>query len=66
MGGLQPLENTAQYSWLIEICRTFFGFEEDRLHLNNWEALYDRSESIMASAQWSETVLDQSNVQAVF
>lgn len=66
VGGLQPLENTAQYSWLIEICRTFFGFEEDRLHLNNWEALYDRSESIMASAQWSETVLDQSNVQAVF
>ncbi|MCC9641581.1 glucuronate isomerase [Rhodopirellula sp. JC740] len=66
VGGLQPLENTAQYSWLIEICRTFFGFEEDRLHLNNWEALYDRSEQIMASAQWSETVLDQSNVQAVF
>ncbi|MFG0266520.1 MAG: glucuronate isomerase [Rhodopirellula sp. JB055] len=66
VGGLQPLENTAQYSWLIEICRTFFGFEDDRLHLNNWEALYDRSESIMASAQWSETVLDQSNVQAVF
>ncbi|PHQ31880.1 glucuronate isomerase [Rhodopirellula bahusiensis] len=66
VGGLQALENTAQYSWLIEICRTFFGFEEDRLHLNNWEVLYDRSESIMASAQWSETVLDQSNVQAVF
>lgn len=66
VGGLQPLENTAQYSWLIEICRTFFGFKDDRLHLNNWEELYDRSESIMASAQWSETVLDQSNVQAVF
>ncbi|MEM6980996.1 MAG: glucuronate isomerase, partial [Planctomycetota bacterium] len=63
---LQPLENTAQYSWLISICQMFFGFEDDRLHLNNWEALYDRSEEIMSSAQWPQTVLDQSNVQAVF
>ncbi len=66
VGGLAPLENTVQYSWLIKICRTFFGFDEDRLHLNNWEALYDRSESIMSSAQWPDMVLDQSNVEAVF
>ncbi|WP_044303245.1 glucuronate isomerase [Rhodopirellula sallentina] len=66
VGGLGPLENTVQYSWLIKICRTFFGFNEDRLHLNNWEELYDRSESIMSSAQWPDMVLDQSNVEAVF
>ncbi|MFG0290647.1 MAG: glucuronate isomerase [Rhodopirellula sp. JB044] len=66
VGGLGPLENTVQYSWLIKICRTFFGFDEDRLHLNNWEELYDRSESIMSSAQWPDMVLDQSNVEAVF
>ena len=66
VGGLEPLENTVQYSWLISICRTFFGFSDDRLHLNNWEDLYERSESIMASAQWPDMVLDQSNVEAVF
>ncbi len=64
--GLSPLENTVQYSWLIDICRTFFGFDDDRLHLNNWEDLYDRSESIMSSAQWPDMVLDQSNIEAVF
>lgn len=63
---LQPLENTVQYSWLIELCRTFFGFDDDRLHANNWESLYDRSESIMSSAQWPDMVLDQSNIEAVF
>jgi len=64
--GLGPLENTAQYSWLIEICRTFFGFEGDRLRADNWESLYDHSESVMSSAQWAQTVLDRSNVAAVF
>ncbi|MEM9367970.1 MAG: glucuronate isomerase [Planctomycetota bacterium] len=63
---LGPIENTAQYSWLIDICRTFFGFDSDRLDESNWEDLYDRSESIMAAADWPQSVLDQSNVQAVF
>ncbi len=25
---LRTIENTAQYSWLLEMCREFFGFEE--------------------------------------
>lgn len=66
VGRLGPLENTIQYSWLIEICQMFFGFEDDRLHAGNWESLYDRSESIMAAAQWPDMVLDQSNIEAVF
>ncbi|TWT74773.1 glucuronate isomerase [Allorhodopirellula solitaria] len=66
VGRLSPLENTVQYSWLIEICQMFFGFEDDRLHAGNWERLYDHSESVMSSAQWPDMVLDQSNVEAVF
>ena len=66
VGRLSPLENTVQYSWLIEICKTFFGFDDDRLHARNWESLYDRSESMMSSAQWPDMVLDQSNIEAVF
>lgn len=63
---LGPIENTAQYSWLIEICRTFFGFEGDRLDSSNWETVYDAAESQMALAEWPQMVLDQSNVEAVF
>ncbi len=63
---LAPLENTAQYSWLIDICRTFFGFDGDRLTQDKWERLYESSERTMASAQWPQQVLDQSNVEAVF
>src|SRR2546421_5725458 len=28
---LEPLENTIQYGWLIEMCQQFFGFQDDRL-----------------------------------
>lgn len=66
VANLGPLENTAQYRWLVEICRMFFGFDGDRIDASNWEGLYDAAESQMASAEWPQMVLDQSNVEAVF
>lgn len=63
---LGPIENTSQYRWLVEICKKFFGFEADRIDTSNWESVYVAAERSMASAQWSQMVLDQSNVEAVF
>ena len=63
---LGPLDNTVQYRWLIEICRTFFGFDGERLDESNWEAVYDAAENQMRMAEWPQMVLDQSNVEAVF
>ncbi|GAA4449407.1 glucuronate isomerase [Novipirellula rosea] len=63
---LGPIENTSQYRWLVEICKKFFGFQADRIDTSNWESVYDTAERSMASAQWSQMVLDQSNVEAVF
>lgn len=63
---LDPLDNTAQYRWLVEICRRFFDFEGDRLDASNWETVYETAESKMGSAQWAHTVLEKSNVEAVF
>ena len=63
---LSPIENTAQYRWLIEICRKFFGFTGERLDASNWEEVYEASEAQMKIAEWPQMVLDQSNVEAVF
>ncbi len=63
---LSPIENTAQYSWLVEICRMFFGFDGERIDTSNWEEVYDAAERQMGSAEWPQMVLDQSNVEAVF
>src|SRR5437868_6939917 len=48
VANLAPLDNTIQYSWLIEMSQRFFGLQDDRLTVNNWEALYDRSAACMA------------------
>ena len=64
--GLPNIENTANYQWLINICKTFFDFQDDRITESNWESLYDAAEQKMSSAQWPQMVLDQSNVEAVF
>ena len=64
--GLRHLTNTAQHSWLIDICQRFFGFEEDVIDESNWEALYDSAESTMRLADWADVVLEKSNVEAVF
>ncbi len=66
VGNLSPIENTAQYRWLIEICRKFLGFEGERIDLSNWEDIYDSAERQMRLAEWPQMVLDQSNVEAVF
>jgi glucuronate isomerase len=64
--GLEPLENTIQYSWLIEMCQQFFGLADDRLTIANWEALYDSSLKRMQQPDWAKQVLAASKLEAVF
>lgn len=63
---LHDIENTVQYSWLIELCRVFFGFDGDTITAANWERLYDRALETMAQADWEEQVLARSGLDAVF
>ncbi|MEX0586659.1 MAG: glucuronate isomerase, partial [Pirellulales bacterium] len=64
--GLEPLSNTVQYSWLIEILRELFGFADDRLTEANWEAVYDRAAKAMSAPGWADEVLRRSRIEAVF
>jgi glucuronate isomerase len=64
--GLGPIENTIQYSWLIEMLREFFGFDDERLTPNNWESVYDRAAAKMQSAGWAGEVLRRSQLEVVF
>ncbi len=63
---LGPLENTIQYSWLIEMAREFFGFQDELVTLDNWERLYDAAATRMSQPDWAEQVLRQSKLEAVF
>ena len=66
IANLGAIENTIQYSWLMEMVREFFGFEQDRLSVDNWEELYDAAEHKMLQADWPEQVLRHSKLKAVF
>ena len=65
VANLGPIDNTVQYSWFIEMLRTFFGFEGDRITLDNWEPLYDAAAEKMDAADWAEEVLRVSKLEAV-
>lgn len=61
-----PLDNTIQYSWFIDLARELFGFTEERITPQNWEALYDRATDVMAQPDWADQVLKRSKLEAVF
>ena len=63
---LEPIQNTIQSSWFIEMVQTFFGFDGDAVTPDNWEPLFDRAESVMAADDWSEQVLRTSKLKGVF
>jgi glucuronate isomerase len=63
---LVHIENTAQYTWLLEICREFFGFQDDRITESNWESLYDAASQKMAQPDWEQHVLERSGLDQVY
>lgn len=63
---LADLDNTIQVSWLLEMCREFFGFEAERITPENWESLYDAAEQKMSQPDWEQQVLKQSGLEKIF
>src|SRR5262245_7548067 len=64
---IEPLRNTIQYSWLLELAREFFDFPAgEQLTTKNWEQLYDTATRRMAQPDWEQQVLDRTKLDAVF
>ncbi|HEX8201463.1 MAG TPA: glucuronate isomerase [Isosphaeraceae bacterium] len=63
---LDRLDNTVQYSWLIEIARTFFGSEHDRIGPATIDELYDRADHSDRGADWDRDVWAKTRLEAVF
>lgn len=63
---LPRIANTVQYSWLIEMCRTFFGFDGEDIDSGNWETVYDQAQAVLDQPDWEEQVLRSSNLEGVF
>jgi glucuronate isomerase len=59
-------DNTVQYSWFLEIARTFLGFQGSRLGPDDADPLFDAAERLMGQPDWEEQVLRRSNIEKVF
>src|SRR5947209_3140020 len=50
LGHLERIDNTVQYSWFLEIARSFLGFKGDRLTAAEADALWSAGEKQFAQA----------------
>lgn len=66
LGHIDRIDNTAQYSWFLEIAQHFLDFKKDRIGADDCDTLWDSAERIMNQPGWEEQVLRQSNVEKVF
>ena len=63
---LTALDNTIQVSWLLDMCREFFNFQDSQIATDNWESLYDTALQKMSDENWEQQVLQQSKLEKVF
>ncbi|HVJ66736.1 MAG TPA: glucuronate isomerase [Caulifigura sp.] len=63
---LGDLSNTIQVSWLMDIVREFFGFQDEAITTKNWEKLYDGALAKMQEKDWEQQVLKHSKLEGVF
>ncbi|WP_076351464.1 glucuronate isomerase [Paludisphaera borealis] len=63
---LSAVDNTVQYSWLVEIARTFHQFPHDRITPANVGGLFDKALHENDGPSWDLHVWKQSRLEAVF
>jgi glucuronate isomerase len=63
---LERIDNTVQYSWLVEIARAFHGFDHDRITPRNLVALYDRALHEQDGSEWDRHVWVATGLEGVF
>jgi glucuronate isomerase len=64
---IEPLRNTIQYSWFLELSQAFFDLPPgEPLTTANWEQLYDNAAKKMAQPDWEQQVLAKTKLDAVF
>src|SRR5207244_6115607 len=62
---LPIFDNTAQYTWFLEIARTFLGFKGERVGEADCDALCDAADRFMTQSDWEQQVLTRTNVEKI-
>src|SRR5258708_540815 len=63
---MDRFDNTAQYSWFVEIARAFLGFQGDRVTAADADSLCDAADRVFNAPDWEEQVFAKSNLEKIF
>jgi glucuronate isomerase len=63
---MSRFDNTAQYTWFVEIARAFLGFSGGRLTIADSTWLCDTAERQMAQPGWEQSILQLTSLEKVF
>ncbi|MFQ3649495.1 MAG: amidohydrolase [Gemmataceae bacterium] len=59
-------DNTVQYAWFIDICKTFLGYDGEQVSAADADRLFEAAERLMSQPDWEHQVLTRSKLEAVF
>ena len=62
----ERFDNTVQFGWLLEIARTWLGFEGSRLTAADADQLFDRAAIVFAQPDWERQLWRTTNLECVF
>jgi glucuronate isomerase len=63
---MDRFDNTAQYSWFVEIVNTFLGLPLERVTSADCDTLFDTARSVFARPDWEAEVFRRSNLEKIF
>ena len=63
---MDHFDNTAQYSWFVEIVNTFVGLPLERVTAADADRLFDTAAQVFARPDWEEQVFRRSNLEKIF
>lgn len=66
LGWLPHIDNTVQYSWFLEIARSFLGFKGDQVGADDADTLWSVAERQFAQPNWEAQVLKKTKVEKIF
>jgi glucuronate isomerase len=62
----ERFDNTVQLSWLLDIARTWLGFDGARLTADDADSLFDRAAIVFGQPDWERQVWRTTNLDCVF
>lgn len=63
---LERIDNTAQYSWFLDMAQVYLGFKKSRIDAQDAEMLWETAQRVFSAPDWEATVLRTSNVEKIF